>query len=91
MSTIAADPAPGRVDVISYASSAVVLRTQSRVTSLLVASESWYPGWEARIDGRPAPLYPTDVAFRGIVIPPGEHRVEMKFAPRILYRATLQR
>ena len=50
-----------------------------------MAADAWYPGWEATVDGRSVPLYIADVAFRGLRVPAGEHRVEMHFAPRILY------
>jgi uncharacterized membrane protein YfhO len=42
-------------------------------------SEVYYRGWEARVDGQPAPVYRTNYALRGIAIPPGEHRVELIF------------
>lgn len=75
----------GRVDVISYAASMVLLKTYSSTASFLVATDAFYPGWDAWIDGRRAPLYITDVAFRGVLVPAGDHRVEMRFVPRILY------
>ena len=28
------------------------------------------------------PIYRTDGIFRGVLIPPGEHRLEMRFLPR---------
>jgi hypothetical protein len=87
MSEIAVNSARGRVEVIFYTPAAIALRTKSDGASLLVASETWYPGWEARVDGRDARVYAADVAFRGIVVPAGEHRVEMKFVPLILYRS----
>ena len=77
--------ASGQVDVISYRDSAIELRTQSSGTSFLIVADSWYPGWEAAIDGRPSRLFPTDAAFRGILVPAGEHHVAMQFVPRILY------
>jgi hypothetical protein len=79
--------APGRVDVVSYAPSAVTLRTHSSSPSFLLGADAWYPGWEATIDGQPTRLYIADVAFRGVRVPAGDHRVEMRFAPRILYRS----
>ncbi len=82
-------PSDSRADVISYGPSAVSLRTHSTGPAFLVATDTYYPGWEARIDGSPTPLYLTDVAFRGIRVPAGEHRVEMRFVPRILYRSAV--
>ena len=79
--------APGEVQVVSYAANRIRLRTRSAGDGFLVAGDTWYPGWEATIDGHPARLYPADVAFRGLQVPAGDHRVEMRFAPRILWRS----
>jgi hypothetical protein len=77
--------ASGEVQVVSYAANDIRLRTHAAGDGFLVAGDAWYPGWEATIDGQAARLYPTDVAFRGLPLPAGDHRVEMRFVPRILY------
>jgi hypothetical protein len=81
--------ARGDVQLVSYAPSAVELRTRSAGSSFLVVGDAWYPGWEASIDGRPARLYIADVTFRGLALPAGDHRIAMRFVPRILYRSAL--
>lgn len=48
---------------------------------ILRLSEVDYPGWEARIDGRPAAVVRVDYALRGVPLPPGRHRVELVFDP----------
>lgn len=48
---------------------------------LLVLSEVFYPGWEARVDGLPTPIYRTDYILRSIALPAGEHQVEMVYNP----------
>ena len=53
--------------------------------AFLVAAESYYPGWQASIDGRPARIYPADAAFRGVSVPPGKHTVDFRLVPRTLY------
>ncbi len=80
------DPAstPGRAYFESYSNDQLTLRTEAPARALLVISEAWYPGWIADIDGRETPIYPTDVAFRGIFVPIGSHRIHMKFRPKIL-------
>jgi hypothetical protein len=81
--------AEGTVRVIRYSAGRVLLETEAAGASFLGTSEAWYPGWEARVDGRPAPLYPTNAAFRGLPLPPGLHRVEMSFSPGVLYSGAL--
>ncbi|HET7093695.1 MAG TPA: YfhO family protein, partial [Thermomicrobiales bacterium] len=48
---------------------------------LLVLSEPYASGWQATIDGKPAPILPTDLLLRGVPIPTGEHRVALRYAP----------
>jgi hypothetical protein len=51
---------------------------------LLVASDCWYPGWRARVDGRETPIVRVDHALRGVVLPAGDHEVEFAYVPRPL-------
>jgi hypothetical protein len=82
---LAGPVAAGDVEVSLYSANRIDLRTHSAGDAFLVAADSWYPGWQASIDGRPARLYPTDVAFRGLRVPAGDHRIEMRFVPKILW------
>lgn len=51
--------------------------------NLLFLSETWYPeGWKAYVDGEEAPILRLNYLFRGIVVPPGEHTITMRFEPR---------
>ncbi len=48
---------------------------------LLVFSETWAPGWQARLDGAPVPVYRADYALLGLDLPAGEHIVELEYDP----------
>ena len=60
------------------------VRVNSQGGGFLVLSENAYPGWRARIDGADAPIYRTDVALQGVVVPPGTHRVDFTLESRSL-------
>ena len=75
----------GRLAVISYASRAVELRVEASDAAFLASSEAHFPGWRAWVDGVEATLYYTNIGFRGLMIPPGNHRVVMRFEPRLLW------
>ncbi len=77
--------AAARVRVVSYGATAIRLETESSQNQFLVAADSYYPGWEASVDGIAARIYPTDVAFRGVRVPAGKHTIEFRFVPRTLY------
>ncbi len=74
--------ASARVTVQAYRAEQVVLQVATDVPGLLVLADTYYPGWEARVDGTPVPILPTNVLFRGVQVPPGEHRVEFTYRPR---------
>ena len=44
----------------------------------LVLSESFYPGWRARIGDRILPVYPTNISLQGVSVPAGRHTVEFE-------------
>lgn len=79
--------APGQVRVLEYQPRQVVLEVDSPAPAFLVTSETHYPGWRAFIDGREWPIYYTNVAFRGLAVPAGRHRVLMRFSPTLLRRS----
>jgi hypothetical protein len=59
----------------------VVLDCAARAGGMLVLSDSYYPGWVARVDGAPAPIHRVNRIFRGVVVPAGVHRVEFRYEP----------
>jgi hypothetical protein len=74
---------PAEVSVETYRSDEVVFAVRENLSpGILVASETWYPGWRVEIDGREAPLLRTNFAFRGVFLEAGDHRVRFHYAPR---------
>ncbi|MSP12638.1 MAG: glycosyltransferase, partial [Chloroflexi bacterium] len=49
--------------------------------SLLVLTDPYYPGWQARLDDVPTAIYRADYLFRGVYIPAGTHRLSFHFEP----------
>ncbi len=52
--------------------------------SYLVLSYTYYPGWQATVDGRPTDLVRANYAFMAIRLEPGEHQVLLYYRPRSL-------
>lgn len=77
------------VSVTSFAAHRILLTVRAARTRLLVSSEAAYPGWEARVDGETVPVLTVDAAFRGVVVPAGEHRVEFHYVPRSFWYGVL--
>ena len=67
----------------------VVVAVDGAEGGWLVLADSWYPGWVARIDGRPAAIYPADSLFRAVSVPPGAQEIEFLYRPTGFYFAAL--
>jgi len=74
-------PEGDAVEILSYQPEQVILKTSSAVETLLVLADANYPGWRATVDGVPAPIYTTNVLFRGVPLEAGAHTVEFTFVP----------
>jgi hypothetical protein len=74
----------GTVTVTNYAADEMTFRTDSASGGFMVASEVYEEGWKAYLDGEEVEIYETNGLFRGIVLPPGEHEVEMRYEPTSL-------
>jgi hypothetical protein len=79
----------GGVEVLAASGSHMELRTRSAAPSLLVLSDTYYPGWRATVDGRAAEVYRTDFALRGVQVPSGNHTVRLEFRPKSFYYGLL--
>ncbi len=74
----------GRIEVLAYGPNRAAFYVETSEPALLVLSDLLYPGWRATVDGQAVPLYATNGLFRGVVVPAGAHRVEMRFFPQSL-------
>jgi hypothetical protein len=72
----------GEVKVSAYMANRVQLEVAATAPAYLVTSEAMYPGWEATVNGKPAPLLMTNGAFRGLALPSGASSIVMEYHPR---------
>lgn len=59
------------------------IRTNNNTTTLLILSETNYPGWQVTVDGQPAQNLTAYTAVRAVCVPAGDHLVEWTFRPTI--------
>jgi hypothetical protein len=59
--------------------------TQASAAAYLVVTEANAPGWQAEVDGRPAPVHTANLLFRAVRIPEGEHTVVLRYRPPAVF------
>ena len=78
---IAHDP-KSMVEIESYTPMKIVFKTISVSDQLLFLSDTWFPGWKAKIeDGKRLPILVAFTALRAVPVPAGNHTVTMWYFP----------
>jgi hypothetical protein len=76
---------PAKIRVLKSTGTRLVIETDSRTSGFLVTSDTYYPGWRARIDGHNAHVFRTDYLLRGVIMPAGHHFVSFRFRPNSFF------
>jgi hypothetical protein len=85
---LAASPPPpddrdaGAVRIRSFKPNRILLEAEMKRPAFVVVSELYYPGWEARVDGQPAPLLVGDYILRAVPVAEGRHGIELRYRPK---------
>jgi hypothetical protein len=59
----------------------VVVRARSTRPGVLVLTDTWFPGWKAKVDGRDVTVEQVNYILRGVPIGAGTHVVEFTYEP----------
>ncbi|MFN2132073.1 MAG: YfhO family protein [Anaerolineae bacterium] len=74
-------PPPDPVRFLSYEPNRIEIEVQTDADGLLVLTDTYAPGWQARVDGMAAPILIANHAFRAVVVSGGAHVVEFAYRP----------
>lgn len=73
---------PSTVQFRSYGLNDMSIQVDTASDGYLVLGEMYYPGWEARVDGKEQEVLRADYALRAVYVPAGSHTVVLTFAPK---------
>ena len=72
---------PQKVQILSESNNRLDLQVNAEGNSLLVLSDTYYPGWKAFVNGKETKIYRADYTFRAIPLNTGTHRVRLVYDP----------
>jgi hypothetical protein len=75
----------GSARIAEYGINEVKLHVESQEPSILVLTDSYYPGWIALVDGEEKPIWRANSLFRAVEVPAGVQRVVFKYRPSSFY------
>jgi hypothetical protein len=80
------DPAPdgGAAEILAYEPERVTVAVRGNRDAMLVLSDTYYPGWSARVDGAEVEILRAYGLYRAVRVPAGEHVVEFRYRPASL-------
>jgi hypothetical protein len=71
----------GTVRIVEYGATRLRLSVEMNGPGLVVLSDTFYPGWEARVDERTVKIHRVNGVFRGVFVEGGRHEIAMRFCP----------
>ena len=76
---------PDQVRLLDRESNRLVIEADMGCRGMVIAGETYGPGWQATVDGQPARIYEAYSALRGVVADSGRHRIEMQYRPKSVF------
>ena len=73
----------GKVDIISYNTSEVQIKTDSPEPKFLILTDNYYNGWKVKVGGQETEILKANSTFRAVKVDSGEQLVEFYFDSNI--------
>jgi hypothetical protein len=71
----------GSARIVEYEPGRVTIDATLTRPGVVVLGDNWFPGWEAKVDGKSVDVERVDYVLRGTVAGPGHHRIEYSYQP----------
>jgi hypothetical protein len=75
------DSSASAVTVTDFGPTQLELQVHASGEHLLVISQTFYPGWQAEIDGQPVEVIRANLVQQAVVVPPGSHLIRLTYWP----------
>lgn len=70
------------INLIKDTDEELIIDVKNNKEGILVVADSFYPGWQALINGKQTKIYPANINQRAIFVNAGRHQVHLRFISR---------
>ena len=75
------------IKIFNLSPSKIELEVTTATPGMIAVSQSWYPGWRALVNGKPAKVLRTNYFMQSVAVAQGTSTVLLEYSPRLLYGA----
>jgi uncharacterized membrane protein YfhO len=75
-------PLEATAKIVRYDDQTVTIQAYLNDSGMLVLADSYYPGWNAYVNGRQEKIYRANLFFRAVPLSAGTHTVDFRYEPR---------
>jgi len=79
-------PSRGTARIVAETTRSLSLEVTAPEGGFLFLADTWYPGWSASVDGRPATLFRANLSGRAVLLPAGARQVQFHYAATPFFR-----
>jgi len=69
------------IQIIKDANNFLIFNTNNNCDRLVFVSNSYFPGWQAKIDNQKTIIYQTNHMFQSVFVPAGQHQIVLNYYP----------
>jgi hypothetical protein len=81
-----ADGSGGSATYVEIRPEDIRIDVRAETSSLVVVRNAWEGGWEATVDGSPAPVLVADAFLQAVAVPAGEHEIRLTYDEPVIGR-----
>lgn len=70
------------VVITNYQANQMKMEINNSRDGWVVINDSYFPGWEAEVDGLQVPVYRANYSFRAVPVPKGKHEITLTYVPK---------
>ena len=74
-------PGQSSINILKDQNTEIIFETKNNCSQLVFISNSFYPGWQAKIDNQSTQIYQTNHSFQSIFVPAGNHTISLNYQP----------